>query len=59
MLAIRLDDVSDVSDVEVALLIYRFVNLIVFGGDAFQCSRLFGREVSMPFFRPQLVSRLE
>ena len=59
MPAVRLDDVSDAGDVEVASLVYRFMCLIVFGGDAFQGSRLFGRETGMPFFRPQLVSRFE
>ena len=59
MLAVRRDDGSDVGDVEVALHVSRFMNLIVFCGDAIQSLRLFGRETSKPIFYPLLVSRFE
>ena len=59
MLAVRLDDVSDVCNVKVALLIKRFMSLIVFGVDAFQGLRFFNGETSVSLFGTQFISRLE
>ena len=59
MLAVRLDDVSDVGNVTVALLIHGLMGLIVFGGDAFQVFRLSGGETGISSFGTQLISRFE
>ena len=59
MPAVRFDDVSDASDVEVTLLVQRFMCPIVFGADAFQCLLFFNRETGIASFGTQLFAGLE
>ncbi len=57
MLTVRLDDVPDVCNIEVALLIQRIMSLIEFSVDVFQGMRFFDGETAILLFGPQLISR--